>query len=48
MMKKIGYFDADVVTPEEIFMAAGFTPIRLLCDYNALNIELKRFNMTKS
>ncbi|MFX1394755.1 MAG: 2-hydroxyacyl-CoA dehydratase family protein [Promethearchaeota archaeon] len=31
-MTKIGYFDADVVTPEEIFMAAGLTPIRLLGD----------------
>ena len=31
-MIKIGYFDADVVSPEEIFMAAGFTPIRLLGD----------------
>ncbi|NVM34316.1 MAG: 2-hydroxyacyl-CoA dehydratase [Candidatus Lokiarchaeota archaeon] len=31
-MTKIGYFDADVVSPEEIFMAAGFTPIRLLGD----------------
>lgn len=31
-MKKIGYFDADVVSPEEIFIAAGFTPIRLLGD----------------
>lgn len=31
-MTKIGYFDADVVSPEEIFLAAGFTPIRLLGD----------------
>ncbi|MFX1572006.1 MAG: 2-hydroxyacyl-CoA dehydratase subunit D [Promethearchaeota archaeon] len=31
-MAKIAYFDADVVSPEEIFMAAGFTPIRLLGD----------------
>ncbi|MHA1271920.1 MAG: 2-hydroxyacyl-CoA dehydratase subunit D [Promethearchaeota archaeon] len=31
-MPKIGYFDADVVTPEEIIMAAGFTPVRLLGD----------------
>lgn len=31
-MAKIGYFDPDVVTPEEILMAAGFTPIRLLGD----------------
>ena len=30
--EKIGYFDPDVVTPEEILMAAGFTPIRLLGD----------------
>ena len=29
-MAKLAYFDADVVTPEEIFMAAGFTPYRLL------------------
>lgn len=29
---KIGYFDADIVTPEEIIMAAGFTPVRLLGD----------------
>lgn len=29
---KFAYFDADVVTPEEIFMAAGFTPMRLLGD----------------
>ncbi|UCD01226.1 MAG: 2-hydroxyacyl-CoA dehydratase [Promethearchaeota archaeon] len=29
-MVKIAYFDADVVSPEEIFMAAGFTPFRLL------------------
>jgi benzoyl-CoA reductase/2-hydroxyglutaryl-CoA dehydratase subunit BcrC/BadD/HgdB len=29
-MVKFAYFDADVVTPEEILMAAGFTPIRLL------------------
>jgi benzoyl-CoA reductase subunit C len=28
----IGYFDPDVVTPEEIIMAAGFTPVRLLGD----------------
>jgi len=28
----IAYFDADVVTPEEIIMAAGFTPVRLLGD----------------
>ena len=26
-MNKIGYFDAGVVTPEEIIMAAGFTAI---------------------
>jgi len=32
IMKKFAYFDADVVTPEEIIMAAGFTPIRLLGD----------------
>ena len=31
-MSKIGYFDADIVTPEEIIMAAGFTPVRLLGD----------------
>ena len=31
-MVKIAYFDADVVTPEEIFIAAGFTPMRLLGD----------------
>lgn len=31
-MVKIAYFDPDVVTPEEIFMAAGFTPMRLLGD----------------
>lgn len=31
-MVKLAYFDADVVTPEEIFMAAGFTPYRLLGD----------------
>ncbi|MFX0000111.1 MAG: 2-hydroxyacyl-CoA dehydratase subunit D [Candidatus Hodarchaeota archaeon] len=31
-MAKLAYFDADVVTPEEIFMAAGFTPYRLLGD----------------
>jgi len=31
-MLKIAYFDPDVVTPEEIFMAAGFTPMRLLGD----------------
>ena len=31
-MAKIAYFDADVVSPEEIFMAAGFTPYRLLGD----------------
>jgi benzoyl-CoA reductase subunit C len=31
-MVKIAYFDADVVSPEEIFMAAGFTPFRLLGD----------------
>jgi len=31
-MAKLAYFDADVVSPEEIFMAAGFTPIRLLGD----------------
>ena len=30
--KLIGYFDVDVVTPEEIIMAAGFTPVRLLGD----------------
>ncbi|MFX1501228.1 MAG: 2-hydroxyacyl-CoA dehydratase family protein [Promethearchaeota archaeon] len=29
-MIKIAYFDADVVTPEEILIAAGLTPIRLL------------------
>ncbi len=29
-MKKIGIFDADTVTPEEILMASDFTPIRLL------------------
>ncbi|MHA1292408.1 MAG: 2-hydroxyacyl-CoA dehydratase subunit D [Promethearchaeota archaeon] len=29
---KIGYFDADIVIPEEIFLAAGLTPIRLLGD----------------
>ena len=28
----LAYFDADVVTPEEIIMAAGFTPVRLLGD----------------
>ena len=28
----IAYFDADVVTPEEIIMAAGFTPVRLFGD----------------
>ncbi|MBD3254819.1 MAG: hypothetical protein GF383_06985 [Candidatus Lokiarchaeota archaeon] len=33
-MNKIGYFDADVVTPEEIIMAAGFIPMRLLGDPN--------------
>lgn len=31
-MSKIAFFDADVVTPEEIIMAAGFTPLRLLGD----------------
>jgi len=31
-IEKIGYFDAGVVTPEEIIMAAGFTPVRLLGD----------------
>lgn len=31
-MGKIGYFDADVVTPEEIIMATGMMPIRLLGD----------------
>lgn len=30
--KLMAYFDVDVVTPEEIIMAAGFTPIRLLGD----------------
>jgi len=29
-MIKIGYFDAGVITPEEIFMAADLVPIRLL------------------
>jgi len=28
----IGYFDPDVVTPEEIIMAAGFVPVRLMGD----------------
>lgn len=32
MADKIAYFDADVVTPEEIIMAAGFMPVRLLGD----------------
>jgi len=32
MVGKIAYFDPDVVTPEEIIMAAGFTPFRLLGD----------------
>ncbi len=40
-MKKLAYFDADVVTPEELFMAAGFTPFRLFGDptvgYNKVN-----------
>jgi len=31
-LKKIGYFDAGVEFPEEIIMAAGFTPVRLLGD----------------
>ncbi len=31
-MSKIAWFDADVVTPEEIIMAADFTPIRLIGD----------------
>ena len=31
-LTKIGYFDPDIVTPEEILMAAGFTPIRLFGD----------------
>jgi len=31
-MNKIGYFDAGVITPEEIFIAADFVPIRLLGD----------------
>lgn len=31
-MTKISFFDPDIVSPEEIFMAAGFTPIRLLGD----------------
>jgi len=38
---RIAYFDADVVTPEEIFMAAGFTPMRLLGDPS---IELDKVN----
>ncbi len=33
-MKKIGIFDAGVETPEEIIMAAGFTPYRLFGDPN--------------
>ncbi|MFX1385514.1 MAG: 2-hydroxyacyl-CoA dehydratase subunit D [Promethearchaeota archaeon] len=40
-LKKIGYFDADVVTPEEIVIAAGFTPVRLLGDPT---IELDKAN----
>lgn len=31
-MNKIGYFDAGVITPEEIFIAADLVPIRLLGD----------------
>jgi len=33
-MKKIGIFDAGVETPEEIIIAAGFTPFRLFGDPN--------------
>lgn len=40
-MSKIGWFDADVVTPEEIFIAAGFSPVRLLGDPN---LELDQVN----
>ncbi|MFX0105230.1 MAG: 2-hydroxyacyl-CoA dehydratase subunit D [Candidatus Hodarchaeota archaeon] len=40
-MVKIAYFDADVVSPEEIFMAAGFTPFRLLGNPT---IELDKVN----
>lgn len=40
-LKKIGYFDADVVTPEEILLAADLVPIRLLGDPT---IELDRVN----
>ena len=40
-MEKIGYFDPDIMTPEEVLMAAGFTPVRLLGDSS---VEYERVN----